>query len=87
MPHAYQQILSVEKTPTLWGTLPAFEALRIRLQQYQNQDVETFDIVDEGIQKLEEYQQETTTVPAYILSLCVTTTTLDYKTKSFVCRP
>jgi hypothetical protein len=65
--------LSAEKTPTLWGTLPAFEALLIKLQRYkydERSNIETFDIIDEGIQKLEEYQQETTSAPAYILSLC-----------------
>jgi hypothetical protein len=62
--------LSAEKTPTLWGTLPAFEALTVKLQDHKMSNIDTFDIIDEGIQKLEEYQQETAAAPAYILSLC-----------------
>jgi len=62
--------LSAEKTPTLWGTLPAFEALIFKLQEYQHTDIDVDDIINEGIEKLEEYQQETTNAPAYILSLC-----------------
>lgn len=70
LPHAYQQILSAEKTPTLWGTLPAFEALLVKLQEHALSDLDSYEIIQEGIKKLEEYQQETTNVPAYILSLC-----------------
>jgi len=47
--------LSAEKTPTLWGTLPAFEALIFRLQEYQHTDIDVDDIITEGIEKLEEY--------------------------------
>jgi hypothetical protein len=64
--------LSAEKTPTLWGTLPAFEALLTKLRRYQNDErsnIEIYDIINEGIQKLEEYQQETEYAPAYILSI------------------
>jgi hypothetical protein len=62
--------LSAEKTPTLWGTLPAFEALISKLQKHQHTDIDVDDIINEGIEKLEEYQQEITNIPAYILSLC-----------------
>jgi hypothetical protein len=65
--------LSAEKTPTLWGTLPAFEALLIKLQQLRDNGetgLGIYEVINEGIMKLEEYQQETTTAPAYILSLC-----------------
>jgi hypothetical protein len=65
--------LSAEKTPTLWGTLPAFEALIVKLQKYRDDDEtdpEIYDIINEGIMKLKEYQQETKSAPAYILSLC-----------------
>jgi hypothetical protein len=65
--------LSAEKTPTLWGTLPAFEALLVKLQEYRDGNetgVELYDIMNAGMEKLEEYKQETTTVPAYILSMC-----------------
>ena len=65
--------MSAHKTPTLWGTLPAFEGLIKKLQQLRDDsetNVRLYDIINEGIEKLEEYQQETKTAPAYILSLC-----------------
>jgi hypothetical protein len=65
--------LSAEKTPTLWGTLPAFEALITRLQHHQRSNISeitSFEIIESGIEKLKEYEKETTSVPAYTLSLC-----------------
>ena len=60
-------MLSAEKTPTLWGTLPAFKALITKLEQ---SDLTDLDIIQDGVSKLREYEQETATVPAYTLSLC-----------------
>jgi len=51
--------LSAEKTPTLWGTLPAFEALITKLRQHQRSQtihIASFEIVEYGIEKLEEYE-------------------------------
>jgi len=65
--------LSAEKTPTLWRTLPAFNGLIVKLQQLQRSEVShraPYEVIECGIEKLEEYEQETTTVPAYTLSLC-----------------
>ncbi|KAI0278307.1 hypothetical protein BGY98DRAFT_933889 [Russula aff. rugulosa BPL654] len=50
----------------------AFEALITKLWQHQRSQtthIASFEIVEYGIEKLEEYEQETTTVPAYTLSL------------------
>ena len=63
-------MLSAEKNPTLYGTLPAFQRLISRLQGLQrHEDLEVYDIMQEGIDKLEEYQQETEGVPAYKLAI------------------
>jgi hypothetical protein len=74
LPHSYQQILSAEKTPTLWGTLPAFEGLLARLKAYQHStdvyDTDIYNILESGIQKLEEYQENIDDVSAYTLSIC-----------------
>ena len=71
MPHLYQQVLSGEKCPTICGTLPAFEALLIKLKRIQReQDIEFYDILEDGIEKLEEYKQDTDNVPAYTLAIC-----------------
>ncbi len=65
--------MSAEKTPTLWGTLPAFEGLMSQLRHYQIYSIDhptAFEVIENGIKKLKEYEQETTSVPAYTLSLC-----------------
>lgn len=72
MPHAYQQVLSFEKTPTLCKALPTFEGLVTKLKKYQHEHDDNPDIyyiVQCGITKLEEYWQETDTAPAYTLSI------------------
>ena len=70
MPHLYQQILSAEKTPTLWGTLPAFKGLITKLTEHTTPDLEVGAIIEDGILKLQKYQQETDAVPAYTLATC-----------------
>ncbi|KAI0283749.1 hypothetical protein BC826DRAFT_920380, partial [Russula brevipes] len=70
LPHSYQQILSGEKTPTLCGTLPAFKGLLAKLKRYQMHDIEVDNIIEVGIDKLEDYQGETDDIPAYTLSIC-----------------
>jgi hypothetical protein len=70
LPHAYQQILSAEKTPTLCKTLPSFDGLLKKLKGCQHElGIDVYDIIQDGINKLEEYQQETDSVPAYTLSV------------------
>ena len=40
------------------------------LRKYQNEhNLEVYDMVQDGIEKLEEYQQETVNVPAYTLAI------------------
>ena len=64
-------MLSADKCPTICGSLPAYEGLLKELRKYQReQGIELFDILEDGIEKLEEYKQETDNVPAYILSIC-----------------
>ena len=63
-------MLSAEKIPTLYRTLPAFERLLFKLKRLQNEaELEFNDIIQDGIEKLEEYQQETESVPAYKLAI------------------
>jgi len=44
--------------------------LLFKLQEHQRLDIDAHYIIEDGIDKLEEYQQETINSPAYILSLC-----------------
>ncbi|KAJ6588083.1 hypothetical protein B0H19DRAFT_921879, partial [Mycena capillaripes] len=69
VPHAFQQRLSAEKTPTLGDALPAFEAMIKAWQAQQVKYPETAHIVQKGIDKLELYQERVEHVPAYILSM------------------
>jgi hypothetical protein len=64
-------VLSAGKCPTICGTLPTYKGLLIELNKYQReQGLELFDILENGIKKLEEYKQETDNVSAYTLSIC-----------------
>ncbi|KAJ7148504.1 ribonuclease H-like domain-containing protein, partial [Mycena crocata] len=69
VPHAFQQKLSAEKTPTLGHALPAFEAMIAAWQKQQERFPETAHIVQQGIDKLESYRERVQDVPAYILSM------------------
>jgi hypothetical protein len=70
IPHSYQQILSGEKTPTLCGTVPAFKALIQTLEKFQEKSMLANEIIQPGIDKLEDYQAETSHAPAYTLATC-----------------
>jgi hypothetical protein len=64
-------VLSAEKCPSICGTLYAYEGLLKELNKYQHeQGIELYDILENGIAKLEEYKQETDNVPAYTLAIC-----------------
>ncbi|KAJ6560605.1 ribonuclease H-like domain-containing protein, partial [Mycena vulgaris] len=69
VPHAFQQRLSAEKTPTLGDALPAFEAMIKAWEKQQVSHPATAHIVQEGIDKLESYRDRVQDVPAYILSM------------------
>jgi hypothetical protein len=69
VPHAFQQKLSSEKTPTLAYALPAFEAMISTWNGLQVQYPQMYDIIEAGISKLNEYRKLTELTPAYILSM------------------
>ena len=70
IPHSYQQLLSAEKTPTICGTIPAFEGLIRTLREYQHDNFSSFNMIQPGIEKLEDYHAKTVDVPAYTLAIC-----------------
>jgi len=45
VPHAFQQRLSSEKTPTLCDTIPSFEAMVQKWVEKQEEDPETHTII------------------------------------------
>jgi hypothetical protein len=42
--------------------------MRLKKYQHEHDDLDVYDLIQDGINKLEEYQQETDNVPAYTLS-------------------
>lgn len=69
IPHAFQQMLSHEKVPTLCLMLPAFEALKLKWKEFI-EDHESFAcIVTKGLEKLEDYEERIDFIPAYILAM------------------
>lgn len=69
IPHAFQQRLSDEKTPTLCNAIPAYEALARQWEKHQVQHPETREIVQKGLDKLNEYNNRMKMVPEYVLAL------------------
>ena len=68
--HAFQQRLPHELTPTLYDALPAFEGLRVKWQAHQSDNPHLQHIIQPGLDKLEEYHDRTTLMPAYVLAMC-----------------
>ena len=69
MPHAFQQRLSFEKTPTLSYTLPSFHAVIRRWKQLQRERPETVSIIQPGLDKLDDYVNRILDIPAYTLAM------------------
>ncbi|KAJ7886634.1 hypothetical protein B0H14DRAFT_2563309 [Mycena olivaceomarginata] len=69
VPHAFQQRLSAEKTPTLSNALPAFEAMISVWERIQPENPEVADIIQKGLDKLGTYQERMDRVPAYTLAM------------------
>ncbi|KAH9954168.1 hypothetical protein BGW80DRAFT_1467994 [Lactifluus volemus] len=72
IPHAFQQVLSAEKTPTLWRTLPAFDNLIKGLKSHlklRTTPLDAISIVEDAIEKPDDYKEEIEDIPAYALSL------------------
>ncbi|KAH9954170.1 hypothetical protein BGW80DRAFT_1227660 [Lactifluus volemus] len=69
IPHAFQQRLSGESTPTLCDAIPAFEAMKIKWQIQKDKIPSVSRIIDKGLDKLEEYRARAEMVPAYILAM------------------
>jgi len=70
VPHAFQQQLSSEKTPTLCNAFPAFEGMKQVWKEHQVEHPETCNIVQEGLDKLDDYRDRADHVPAYVLAMC-----------------
>ena len=72
-PFWYQQALSYKKTPTLCGTVAAFEGYLKTLTSLQttlkSEGLDVGAIIEEGIRKAEDYSNKEFENPAYLLSI------------------
>lgn len=69
VPHAFQQRLSAEKTPTLCDAVPSFESM---LRAWQRQKAEwphLAPVINAGMEKLASYRDRLEDVPAYVLAM------------------
>jgi hypothetical protein len=73
IPFWYQQALSYEKTPTLCGTVAAFEGFLRSLHELQDaleaEGLAVWSIIQHGIDKVEDYSSRTLDAPAYVISV------------------
>ncbi|KAL1712177.1 ribonuclease H-like domain-containing protein, partial [Schizophyllum commune] len=69
VPHAFQQILSGEKMPTLCNAIPSFERMARRWEQLKTELPGMACVIDHGLDKLDEYRDKTDIVPAYIVAM------------------
>ena len=70
VPHAFQQLLSNEKTPTLHNAFPCFRAMVLRWRKLSEERPVFAEIINPGIEKLEDYMSMMDTIPAYTLAIC-----------------
>ncbi|KAJ8457523.1 hypothetical protein ONZ45_g18279 [Pleurotus djamor] len=71
VPHAFQQKLSAEKTPTLCYALPSFAAMHRKWVKQQEMYPMMSDAIQAGLDKLSDYQGRLELIPAYILAMAV----------------
>jgi hypothetical protein len=62
-------VLSFEKTPTLCGTVPAFEGLRLSLEKLKAEKFDALFIIQAGLDKLANYYSQVFNTPAYLLAI------------------
>lgn len=69
VPHAFQEILSAESTPTLCYSILAFSAFIERWEELQLEEPHLHDIIEQGLNKLRDYQEELPKTPAYTVAM------------------
>lgn len=62
IPHAFQEILSGEKTPTLSYTIPSFSSFISSWEVLMEENPEWKAIIQPGLDKLEDYEEKLTEV-------------------------
>lgn len=62
VPHAFQEILSAENTPTICSSIPAFESFIDVWRTLLEERPEWWEMIQPGLDKLEEYEERLTDV-------------------------
>ena len=65
VPHAFQEILSAENTPTICSSIPAFESFIDVWCRLLEERPEWWEMIQPGLDKLEEYEERLTDVHMY----------------------
>lgn len=69
MPHAFQDILGAETTPTICYSIPAYSAFISLWTQLAEERPEWDHIIQLGLDKLGDYQDHLTGTPAYVVAM------------------
>ncbi|KAF8841277.1 hypothetical protein BDN67DRAFT_901808 [Paxillus ammoniavirescens] len=69
VPHAFQQRLSPEKTPTLSYAILSFRAMMVAWEKQIDDIPELEGIIQSGLDKLDSYKGCMDSVPAYVLAM------------------
>ena len=69
MPHAFQDILGAEATPTLCYTIFAFSSFIARWEELQQSNPNWAGVIQSGLNKLEDYAEDLANVPAYTVAM------------------
>jgi hypothetical protein len=85
VPHAFQELLSYEKTPTLCHAIPAFEAMISAWTTHAQKHPETKSIIQEGLDKLGGYSERTDLALAYVLAMGVYSSCICVLSDLFCC--
>ena len=69
IPHAFQDILGAEITPTLCYSIAAFSAFIQCWSDLAKENPDWQPIIQPGLDKLADYQEELPEVPAYVVAM------------------
>jgi len=65
VPHAFQDILGAEKTPTMCYSIPAFASFIRQWKEMAAEKLYWKDIIQPGLNTLKDYQDRLTDPPAF----------------------
>jgi hypothetical protein len=70
VPHTVQQIMSVEHTPVLSGTIPAFESFMSKWEEIAIVRPALSPWINEGLRWAKKYYKRMDETKAYVIAMC-----------------